>query len=146
MARIMYEHSGIGLAAPQVGLSESMIVVDVGSGLFKMINPRIVKKEGRQALEEGCLSVPGICIKVNRARRVRVKGQDEFGNPLTVDVESLLACVFQHEIDHLRGKMIIDYASFMERLQVSKKLKGLKKRSSHEAMCQPEQKSCQLHL
>ncbi|MCX5701833.1 MAG: peptide deformylase, partial [Candidatus Omnitrophica bacterium] len=64
MARLMYASSGIGLAAPQVGINERMIVADIGSGLYKLINPKIVKKEGHQILEEGCLSIPGICIKV----------------------------------------------------------------------------------
>ena len=73
MAQLMYEQSGIGLAAPQVAISESMIVADVGSGLYKLVNPKVVQKEGTQALEEGCLSIPGICIKVKRAKKVKVK-------------------------------------------------------------------------
>ena len=69
MARLMYEASGVGLAAPQVGIDEAMIVVDIGKGLYKLINPKIVKKEGVQAMEEGCLSVPGVTVKVKRAKR-----------------------------------------------------------------------------
>lgn len=146
MARIMYDSSGIGLAAPQVGISERMIVVDAGSGLYKLINPKIVKREGSQALEEGCLSVPGICIKVRRAKKIVVKGEDESAKPVTINAEGLLACVFQHEIDHLRGKLIVDYASIFDKLRIGKKLKILKERSKSEKLSESEAKSCRLQL
>jgi peptide deformylase len=124
MARLMYEASGVGLAAPQVGIDEQMIVVDIGKGLYKLINPRIVKKEGRQAIEEGCLSVPGVSVKVKRAKKIMLEALDEEGNTVVFDAQDLLACVCQHEIDHLLGKLIIDYAPLWKRLSLRKKLKG----------------------
>jgi peptide deformylase len=146
MAQLMYASSGIGLAAPQIGVAEAMIVADCGSGLYKVINPKIVKRGGRQANVEGCLSVPGVCIKVRRARKVTVKGLDENAKPVTIDAEDLLACVFQHEIDHLRGKLIVDYASFLEKLKIKRKLRELKSKSKHEELPQSETKSCPLQL
>ncbi len=109
MARLMYSVSAVGLAAPQVGLEESMIVVDAGSGLYKLLNPRIVKRRGAQINEEGCLSVPGKGVKVKRAKQVVVKALDENGRPVVIEAEDLLACVFQHEIDHLNGRLIVEY-------------------------------------
>ncbi|HOW43281.1 MAG TPA: peptide deformylase [Candidatus Omnitrophota bacterium] len=125
MSRLMYESSGIGLAAPQVGLDISMIVVDIGKGLYKLINPRIVKKEGRQAIEEGCLSCPGISVKVKRAKKVTVQALDEDGRPVVVDAENMLACVMQHEIDHLLGKLIVDYVPMWKKALLGKKIKNL---------------------
>ncbi len=142
----MYENSGIGLAASQVGINASMIVVDIGSGLYKLINPRVIKREGSQVTEEGCLSVPGVCIGVKRARKIKLKAQDDFGKPLSIDAEDLLACVFQHEIDHLKGKLIVDYASFLDKLRIRKKLEELKKRSRDERLPESETKSCKLQL
>jgi len=145
MAKIMYESSGIGLAANQVGLTEAMIVVDVGRGLYKLINPKILKKEGSQIMEEGCLSIPGICIKVKRAKKILVSAQDEKKKPFTLEAQDLLACVLQHEIDHLKGKVILDYASFWEKFKIRKKLKELK-RLKDEELHKSETKSCQLQL
>jgi peptide deformylase len=125
MARLMYASKGIGLAAPQVGLNQCMIVVDIGNGLYKLINPRIVSRAGRQSTEEGCLSVPGVYVKIKRAKRVCLEALDENGKPLKIEANDLLACVFQHEIDHLEGKLIIDYASLLKRLELKKKLKNL---------------------
>jgi peptide deformylase len=127
MAQLMYENSGIGLAAPQVGINASMIVVDIGRGLYKLINPRIMKRGGLQVQKEGCLSIPGVCIKIKRAKKILVQAQDEFARPVTIEAEDLLACVFQHEIDHLRGRLIVDYASFFQRLKIKKKLEELKR-------------------
>jgi len=130
MAQLMYEDEGVGLAAPQVGFKFEMIVVDIGKGggLYKLINPRINKRKGTQVNKEGCLSVPGVCIKVKRANKVWLEALDENGKFLNVEAEGLLACVFQHEIDHLRGKLIVDYASFVEKIKIAKALKELKKR------------------
>jgi peptide deformylase len=146
MAQLMYADSGIGLAAPQVGINETMIVVDIGSGLYKLINPKVVKKQGSQVLEEGCLSIPGVYIKIKRAKRILVKALDEFAKPLDIEAEDLLACVLQHEIDHLKGKLIVDYASFFERLKIKNKLGGLKKKVKDENLSESETKSCQLQL
>jgi peptide deformylase len=146
MARLMYESSGIGLAAPQVGRPESMIVADCGSGLYKLINPKVVKKEGSQVLEEGCLSVPGVCLNVRRAKKILVEALDETSKPFSLEAQDLLACVIQHEIDHLKGKLIVDYASFIDRVKISRKLKKLKTKAQDEELSQPETKSCQLQL
>ncbi len=93
MARMMYAESGVGLAALQVGICESMAVIDIGKGLYKLVNPVIVKKEGAQFMEEGCLSVPGISIEVKRAAKVTVKAQDEDFKPLIIEAEGLLAWI-----------------------------------------------------
>jgi peptide deformylase len=140
MSRLMYESKGVGLAAPQVGISCRMIVVDIGSGLYKLVNPRIVSKSGRQSFEEGCLSVPGIYIKVKRARKVCVEALDENGDPLKIEAQDLLACVFQHEIDHLDGKLIVDYASLLKKIALKKKLANL----ANEKLLQSEDKRSKL--
>jgi len=136
MAKSMYEDAGIGLAAPQIGISSQLIVVDIGEGLYKLVNPKIVKREGFQAINEGCLSVPGICIKVKRSKRVWVEASDENNNPLKIQAKDLFACVLQHEIDHLKGKLIIDYASFLEKIRIKRKLAALKSKD----------KTCKLQL
>jgi peptide deformylase len=146
MAGLMYDSSGIGLAAPQVGINQAMIVVDIGKGLYKLINPRITKKEGKQILEEGCLSVPGACIKVKRAKSVTVEAQDENGRPLVVEAEDLLACVFQHEIDHLSGKLIVDYASVFQRLRIKERLEELKNGCRSENLSESKEEYCKLQL
>ncbi|MDD5561478.1 MAG: peptide deformylase [Candidatus Omnitrophica bacterium] len=126
MAESMYEHSGIGLAAPQVGISAQLIVIDIGEGLYKLINPKIVKRQGAQAIQEGCLSVPGICIKVRRSRQVWVEALNEDNRPVRIEAKDLFACVLQHEIDHLEGRLIVDYTSFLNKLKIKRKLKALK--------------------
>lgn len=124
MARIMYEVSGVGLAAPQVGIEEAMFVADsgAGEGLFKLINPKVVKQDGEQSMEEGCLSVPGFGIKIKRAKRVTVEALDENAKPIIIDAEGLLAAVFQHEIDHLNGRLIVDYAAAAAKSKLRKNL------------------------
>ncbi|MCX7926990.1 MAG: peptide deformylase [Candidatus Omnitrophica bacterium] len=125
MAQTMYAAKGIGLAAPQVGVNLRLIVVDCGSGLYKLINPVIIKRFGRQKVEEGCLSVPGCYVKVKRAKKIILKAQDEQGKLQTIEAEDLLACVFQHEIDHLDGKLILDYAPFWRKISLRKKLREI---------------------
>lgn len=126
MVQLMYEVSGVGLAANQIGVEESLFVADAGSGLYKLINPKIVKEEGRQVMEEGCLSVPGVTVKIKRAKKVKLKALDELGKPVLIEAEDLLAQVFQHELDHLNGVLIINRASLLERMRLKKKLKNLK--------------------
>jgi peptide deformylase len=142
MVKLMRSGSGIGLAAPQAGINAAMIVVDIGSGLYKLINPKIIKRHGRQVLEEGCLSIPGICIKIKRAKKVSVKALNENAEPVVIEACDLLACVFQHEIDHLKGRLIVDYASFFDKLKIRKKLEELKKLSNKE----PPTAVCKLNL
>lgn len=146
MAQVMYNDGGIGLASLQVGIREAMIVADIGSGLYKLINPKIIQKKGEQSNQEGCLSVPGICIKVKRAKEVLVKAQDESGQEIILEAQDLLACVFQHEIDHLKGKLIVDYASFLEKLKMKNKVNALKRKAKDERLSEREEKSCKLQL
>jgi peptide deformylase len=129
MAQKMYDVGGIGLAANQIGIDKCLAVVDVGEGLYKLINPKIIKKEGIQTVEEGCLSIPGIYIKVKRAKKVEVSALDELGKPVTLKAEGLFARALQQEIDHLNGKVILDYASFLERLKIKRRLAQIKKES-----------------
>ncbi len=127
MAQMMYDSSGIGLAAPQIGVSKALVVIDDGNGLYKLANPRIVKGSGWYTQEEGCLSVPGVGIKVRRLKSIVVEALDEEGKKVTIKADGLLARVFQHEIDHLNGKLIIDHASFLEKMKYRKAIEGLKK-------------------
>ncbi|MDD5027384.1 MAG: peptide deformylase [Candidatus Omnitrophica bacterium] len=146
MARLMYDGEGIGLAASQVGLGQAMIVVDIGKGLYKIVNPKVVKALGTQVNLEGCLSVPGVCIKVKRANKIKVTGLDENSEPLSIEAEGLLACVFQHEIDHLKGRLIVDYASFLEKIKIARALKEIKKKAEYENLSESTKKSCKLQL
>ncbi|MFA4858320.1 MAG: peptide deformylase [Candidatus Margulisiibacteriota bacterium] len=108
MIATMQAAPGIGLAAPQVGQNIRLIVIDIGKGPIVVINPKIVKKAGKQTFTEGCLSLPGIEGPVERAAQVTVKGLDKNGKPAEFCAEGMLATVFQHEIDHLDGKVLID--------------------------------------
>lgn len=146
MARFMYANSGVGLAAPQVGVGESLIVVDIGTGLYKLINPRIIRREGSQTIEEGCLSLPGVSVKVKRSGKVTVRALDHDFNPVTITAEGLLACVFQHEIDHLKGRMIVDYASMLDKMRMKKKLLELYRRSDNDKLREPAAKQRKLSL
>ncbi|MCD6310629.1 MAG: peptide deformylase [Candidatus Eremiobacteraeota bacterium] len=112
MAETMYASkiTGIGLAAPQVGVPQRLVVVDIGNGLYKMINPVILEREGSVVDYEGCLSCPNIYGEVERAKRVVVKYMDEKGKTHRLEGEDLLARVLQHEVDHLDGRLFIDIA------------------------------------
>ena len=109
MAHIMYEQKGVGLAATQVGVSKRIAVIDVGEGLINIINPVIVKKEGSEVQEEGCLSVPEIVVKVRRAEKIAVNFLNATGEATQLKADGLLCRALQHEIDHLEGRLIIDY-------------------------------------
>lgn len=110
MRDTMYAADGVGLAAPQIGILKRMIVVDIGENLLELINPEIIKREGDQFGSEGCLSVPGVVGRVNRAKKVQVKGLDRDGQGLDIEAVDLMAKVLQHEIDHLEGILFIDKA------------------------------------
>lgn len=116
MADTMYHAQGVGLAAPQVGISKRIIVVDVGDGLLQLVNPVISAKDGIQEGLEGCLSVPGLNGIVVRANHVVVTAQNEYGEPVTIDAEGFKARALQHEIDHLEGILYTDKASSVERV------------------------------
>lgn len=140
MAQVMYEERGIGLAANQIGVDKCMAVIDVGDGLYKLVNPRIIKKEGKQSSEEGCLSIPGASVNINRAKKVEVNALNEMGEPVTLRAEGLMACCLQHEIDHLNGKTIFDYASFFQKRKIKKTLLKLQRSPNDENLCQLEGK------
>ena len=108
MAETMYKENGAGLAAPQVGILKRVIVVDIGDGLIKLINPEIVEQEGEEQGEEGCLSVPDIIGEVKRPYKVKVKGLNELGEEIEIKATGFLARAFCHEIDHLDGILFID--------------------------------------
>jgi peptide deformylase len=111
MAETMYAESGIGLAAPQVGVDKRVIVFDVDDRLAALCNPVIIEHSDEKVVdEEGCLSVPGVNVPVERSRRIVCEGMTIEGRPITIDAEDLLARVLQHEIDHLDGVLILDRA------------------------------------
>lgn len=109
MLETMYQANGVGLAAPQVGVSERMVTIDVGAGPIILINPEIIKSEGENRDVEGCLSLPGRNEYITRADRVSVTAVDLNGKKINLTGEGLLARAFQHEIDHLNGILFIDY-------------------------------------
>lgn len=123
MLETMYVNQGLGLAAPQVGVSKRMIVVNVGEGPIQLVNPVITKREGKETGEEGCLCLPGILVKVKRAKKIVYKGLDRDGRVITQEAEGLLARVIQHEIDHLDGKVIFDYASPIKKILIRRQLR-----------------------
>ncbi|MGA1847384.1 peptide deformylase [Deferribacter abyssi] len=128
MAETMYAAPGVGLAAPQVGVNERLLVINPTAGedknqLIKIINPVIVDAEGEVIEEEGCLSIPGEYANVRRAAKVLIRGLDENGNELEIEAEDLLARVFQHEIDHLNGVLFLDRLSPTKRETIHKHIK-----------------------
>lgn len=110
MVETMYAANGVGLAAPQIGVSKRIFVADTGEGPIRLVNPRLVDYKGRATGTEGCLSIPGIFGQVARHREVVVKGWDEHGDPVVLEAGGLLAVVFQHEMDHLDGQLFTDLA------------------------------------
>ena len=128
MVETMYAAPGIGLAAPQVGVSRRLLVIDTSSRtepdqILVLANPELVEAEEEIEAEEGCLSVPEYSAKVKRARRVAVRGHNRHGHPVEVRGEDLLARAIQHEIDHLEGTLFIDRLSPFRRETAKKKLK-----------------------
>ena len=108
MAQTMHAANGVGLAAPQVGLLNRIVVIDVGDGVIELINPEIIAASGEQTDDEGCLSVPDKFLPVSRPNVVKVRALDRYGKSFTMEGEGLLARAFCHEIDHLDGKMFLD--------------------------------------
>jgi peptide deformylase len=109
--------SGVGLAAPQVGRTERLCVVEVGETAATLFNPEIIEREGKIRWEEGCLSIPEIFGWVERSQWVKVRALDRNGEPFEIEGEELLAVCLQHEIDHLHGKLFLDHLSFLKRRQ-----------------------------
>jgi len=125
MLETMYQAPGIGLAATQVNVHQRVVVIDVSKEQDQpmvFINPEILDKQGVEAMDEGCLSVPGIYERVERADRVRMRALDRNGEPFEMETDDLLAVCIQHEIDHLEGKLFVDYLSQLKRMRIRKKL------------------------
>lgn len=125
MAETMYAAPGIGLAATQVDVHKRVIAVDVSErrdSLVVLVNPEIVEATGQSDIEEGCLSVPGVYELVERAERVKVRAHDQNGNAFTLEAQGLLAVCIQHEMDHLQGKVFVEYLSQLKQQRVRAKL------------------------
>ncbi len=125
MAETMYEAPGIGLAATQVDVHKRVIVIDASETrdqLLTLINPEIIEKDGVQICEEGCLSVPGVYDKVERAEHVVVRYMDLEGREQTVEATGLLSVCLQHEIDHLEGRVFVEHLSQLKQLRIKNKL------------------------
>lgn len=116
----MRHFAGIGLAAPQIGISKNLIVVDIGEGPIKLANPVVLSAQGPDKMEEGCLSMPGVVVAIDRPDKIVVSGLNEKGRIVELEAQGLLARVLQHEIDHLKGKLIIDYMGLLEKLMLLK--------------------------
>jgi peptide deformylase len=126
MLETMYAAPGVGLAATQVNVQKRVIVIDVSeekNAPLCLINPELLDQQGAEEMDEGCLSVPGVFEKVGRAQRVKVSALDRDGNSFELEAEGLLAICIQHEIDHLDGKLFVDYLSPLKRQWIRKKLK-----------------------
>jgi len=126
MAETMYAAPGLGVAATQVGVRERVLVIDISDDhrdLKVFINPEILEANGEAENEEGCLSVPGVYDRVRRAERVKVRALNAQGEPYTVEAEGLLAVCIQHEIDHLDGKVFVDYLSRLKQQRIAAKMK-----------------------
>jgi peptide deformylase len=125
MLETMYAKNGVGLAATQVGIHRRVIVLDVSDGRdqpLALVNPELLSQEGNGAGEEGCLSLPGIYDKLSRATHIRVRAQDRNGKTLEMDAEGLLGVCIQHEMDHLEGKLFVDYLSELKRQLIRRRL------------------------
>jgi len=116
MIAAMKNSKGMGLAAPQVGIDLQIAVVDTGEVLLKIINPSIVKKEGSNTMDEGCLSVSNAVVRVKRAGRITVEYTDEWGKRVKKTFVGLTAKAIQHEVDHLNGRLIVDYQPWYKRI------------------------------
>jgi peptide deformylase len=130
MFETMYAAPGIGLAATQVDFHKRLIVIDVSENRNEplvFINPEILTREGVGTMEEGCLSVPGIFDEIQRAAKVRVRAQDRNGDVFERDLDDMLAVCLQHEIDHLEGKLFVDYLSDLKRERIRKRLEKERK-------------------
>jgi len=128
MARSMYSNSGVGLAAPQIGVAKRIIIADIGEGLFCLINPKILKMQGgKEVMAEGCLSVPGINIEIKRHTDIIVEGVTRGGEKVKMEIKGLLSRVLQHEIDHLDGILITDRVSKKKLRAVKQELDRIEK-------------------
>ena len=144
MFETMYAAPGIGLAATQVNCGRRIVVIDVSedsSNPLCLINPEIVESRGNEEMEEGCLSVPGFYETVQRADWVRVRALDRDGNEFELETDGLLAVCIQHEIDHLDGKLFVDYLSQLKRTRIRKKLEKQERQGEPDKPGQPSKRA-----
>jgi len=133
MLETMYDFKGVGLAATQVDVHQRVIVIDVSEDKTSplcLINPEIIAKDGVEESEEGCLSVPGFFEKVKRAEHIKIKAWDKQGEPFEMEANELLSVCIQHEIDHLDGKLFVDYISAFKRNRIKAKLEKIHKQEA----------------
>lgn len=133
MFETMYAAPGIGLAATQVNVHQRLLVVDVSESRkepLALINPEILARDGIEESEEGCLSIPGVYEKVTRADEIRVRALDRDGRTIEFEAHGLLAVCIQHEMDHLEGKLFVDYLSDLKRTRIRKKIEKERKETS----------------
>jgi len=123
MFETMIACKGVGLAAPQVGINEQIFVVDTGQEVFAAINPKIIKTAGSEVMEEGCLSIPRVLVDIKRAKTVWVEFTDEENAQVRAQLNGLAAKIFQHEYDHLQGKLILDYLKPKDRIKIVSQMK-----------------------
>jgi peptide deformylase len=132
MFETMYQAPGIGLAATQANVQKRVIVIDISedkSNPLCLINPEIISSDGEEEMEEGCLSVPGIYEKVTRADRITVRALNREGDSFELQTDGLLSVCIQHEMDHLEGKLFVDYLSELKRQRIRKKLEKLRQKT-----------------
>lgn len=127
MLSVMRKAGGVGLAAPQIGLSKRLIVVEYEDDILILANPEVIKKEGIDVLEEGCLSFPEVIVKIKRPKKVVVEALDKNNKKIKIQADYILSRALQHEIDHLDGRMIIDYVSLSEKFRIRKKIKEIRR-------------------
>ncbi len=130
MLETMYAAPGIGLAATQVNIQKQIVVIDISEDKDQplcLINPKITHRDGEEVMQEGCLSVPGYYEEISRAKQVTVQALDKHGQSIEIEANELLAVCIQHELDHLEGKLFIDYLSALKRQRIRKKLEKEKK-------------------
>lgn len=135
MLETMYAAPGIGLAATQVNVDKRVVVIDISEEKNQplcLINPELLNLDGIEEMEEGCLSVPGVYERVQRAERVHIRALDRTGQPFTMNADGLLAVCIQHEIDHLDGKLFVDYLSQLKRTRIRKKLEKEQRQGQDE--------------
>ena len=136
MFETMYAAPGIGLAATQVNVDKRIVVIDISEEKDQplcLINPEILERRGEEEMEEGCLSVPGVFDIVQRAESIRMQALDRDGKTFELDVDGLLAVCIQHEIDHLDGKLFVDYLSQLKRQRIRRKLEKQRRHGEQEA-------------
>ncbi len=118
MKEVLKKEDGVGLAAPQIGVLQKVILIDAGEGPVAFLNPKIIKEsKERMTTKEGCLSLKGIWLEVSRPNRVKISAKTQDGREVEIDAEDILAIIFQHEIDHIEGRLFIDHVDFFTRVR-----------------------------